>query len=245
MIIDNGNITYIYALVDPNDGAIRYIGKSDNLQLRYYNHICYSKTSYDHKSNWIKKLRANNQQPELIIVEKVLYSQWQEREKYWIDFYKLKGCDLTNSTNGGEGVNSFDALFIRGMQAKDSGKLLGAKSHHGKFLTSIVIRGHRNHIGSFDNELTASETYDIIMMYFYGRRFPLNFNKEHIYTTQYKVNFYRIRELKSIENYCWSNFFCSGYDFVENCKNPDFLDSKLKKQSFKYYKKIMCSIAKV
>jgi len=41
--------------------------------------------------------------PILEIVEICDESKWQEREQYWIKYYKELGFDLKNMTNGGDG----------------------------------------------------------------------------------------------------------------------------------------------
>ena len=106
------DFTYIYALVDPITTEIRYVGKADQPQRRLrYKHLSKSELNVDTpKSRWIKGLLANKKFPKLKILEKVRKEIWQDREVYWIAYYKGKGADLTNSTDGGEGriANSLD-----------------------------------------------------------------------------------------------------------------------------------------
>lgn len=95
--------TFIYALIDPITEEVRYIGKSNNPRKRYINHT----TSHHfqvHKSNWIKKLQSQGMQPILLILEEVPISNWQERERYWISYYREHGCNLINRTDGGDGL---------------------------------------------------------------------------------------------------------------------------------------------
>jgi hypothetical protein len=96
--------TYIYSLEYPM-GNIRYIGKSDNPRERLKNHIKEAKRrNKNHKDNWFNSLK---EPPILNIIEKTTYLEWQQREIYWIKYFKNKGLDLVNGTDGGEGSNGF------------------------------------------------------------------------------------------------------------------------------------------
>lgn len=92
----------IYALIDPRDKKIRYIGYTGNKSKRMAEHLreaCKKYTS--HKHHWIASLLSNDVVPEMIIIEIVDDSTWRDREKYWIKFYEKQ---LANSTDGGEGL---------------------------------------------------------------------------------------------------------------------------------------------
>jgi len=103
--------TYIYALTDGD--TIRYIGKSDDPKTRKTRHINESKKdkSNTHKSNWIKKMINEGKDIGLKIIEEVNYAEWEDREKYWIEFYGLD--NLTNSTSGGLGNFNQDGISNR------------------------------------------------------------------------------------------------------------------------------------
>lgn len=97
----NPETTFIYALVDPNTQQIRYIGKSDNPRRRMQDHMDDKRKT--HRASWLKSLRDKGQKPILMIIEEVPFDIWQERERYWIAFYREQGLDLTNMADGGEG----------------------------------------------------------------------------------------------------------------------------------------------
>jgi len=89
---------YIYSLIDPNTNKVRYIGKTNNIKRRYYEHITNTKSN-SYKNNWIKKLLSEGSPPIINIVEECNYDNWEKREIYWISQFN----DLTNGTDGGEG----------------------------------------------------------------------------------------------------------------------------------------------
>jgi len=94
---------YIYGLLDPMSGRVRYIGKSTRPKERLQNHM--NEVSSCHRSHWLQSLKRQGVKPELRILEEVAPdAKWQEREKYWIAMGKNLGWPLTNNTSGGDGV---------------------------------------------------------------------------------------------------------------------------------------------
>ena len=57
----------IYALVDPRDGCIRYVGQSVNLVQRYKAHL--KERGTGHKVRWMQALKAEAMLPQLAILE--------------------------------------------------------------------------------------------------------------------------------------------------------------------------------
>lgn len=97
-------ITYIYVLRDPETDEIRYVGKAVDIERRMYVHL--TDATDTHKARWIQTLKARGLKPRVDVVDTILGGEegvWQEREKYWISYFREMGCDLTNTTEGGEG----------------------------------------------------------------------------------------------------------------------------------------------
>lgn len=100
---------YIYGLVDPRDNHIRYVGKTKHkLEKRLREHLFKNNLeTNNYKNFWIKEILKNNLSPDIILIEECNEDDWQEREIYWISYYReLLGNKLTNSTDGGEGLNN-------------------------------------------------------------------------------------------------------------------------------------------
>jgi hypothetical protein len=116
------NLTYIYILKDPLSNEIKYVGKSDKPKIRLVEHIRKSKYTKTYKNIWIQNLVSKNLTPSLEIVEEVKKSDWSEKEKFWIKYFKNLGCKLTNLTEGGDGGN-----FGQDVNKKISEKLKGRK----------------------------------------------------------------------------------------------------------------------
>lgn len=95
-------VIYIYILSDPITKEIRYVGKTNNLKLRYRNHI--SVKSKTHTSSWIISLKSKGLRPIMDVIEYTTLDEWEEAEKYWIKYYRDNGYNLTNHTDGGEGL---------------------------------------------------------------------------------------------------------------------------------------------
>lgn len=103
--------TLIYALIDPRDGSTRYVGKTiRGLATRLRAHLCRTNlTPKRHSSRWLKGLSDLGLKPSITLLEVVdLTGNWQERERFWIAYYREQGANLTNLTDGGEGVAGYE-----------------------------------------------------------------------------------------------------------------------------------------
>lgn len=92
--------TYIYGLY-AEEGKIRYVGKTNNLEKRLYEHILNSKLKKTHKDIWIQKELKNGNEIKIVLLEEVNYENWQNSEIKWIE--KYKNNNLTNHAKGGTG----------------------------------------------------------------------------------------------------------------------------------------------
>jgi len=94
---------YIYGLIDPESGELRYIGKSIDPKSRLANHM--REVSNCHRSHWIQSLKAKGMKPDIVIIESIRV-MWprQVEEKYWIKYFRDRGFNLVNNTDGGDGV---------------------------------------------------------------------------------------------------------------------------------------------
>lgn len=95
--------TFIYVLKEPDTGEIRYVGKTDDAKKRLRTHIA-SRTRRCHRVCWIQSLVKRGLGPILEIIDEVLVTEWQAWEAAYIQFFLEEGCDLVNSTLGGEGI---------------------------------------------------------------------------------------------------------------------------------------------
>lgn len=96
----------IYALCEPGTEIIRYIGKCVDTRVRVRQHLAEARrpNRNSYRCNWIRSLDGNR--PAVLILEKVAEGHWEDRERYWIDFHRRSGANLTNTTDGGEGLNN-------------------------------------------------------------------------------------------------------------------------------------------
>jgi len=93
----------VYLLIDPRDHRIRYVGKSTNPTARLAAHLRDRSTT--RKANWLRTLTAAGLRPTLTVVE-TGEGEWQYAETRWILNLRAAGCDLTNATDGGEGLHN-------------------------------------------------------------------------------------------------------------------------------------------
>lgn len=97
------NTTFIYVLKDPITLKIRYVGKSNKPQERYYDHINNKRDTNIHKKNWVNKLKNENLKPIIEVIDEVPIDTWKLYEKMYIKKYLDEGCKLMNYTKGGDG----------------------------------------------------------------------------------------------------------------------------------------------
>ena len=103
---DSNMITYIYALCDEHNN-IRYIGKANDVNNRYKNHLKESKRKRTHKEKWINSMLERGLKPGHFILDECISSDCILMEEYWITQAKSWGFNLTNGTSGGEGSDGF------------------------------------------------------------------------------------------------------------------------------------------
>lgn len=95
--------TNIYILIDPRNQQIRYVGKTNNPDERFKNHMNRGHNKLSHKRNWIESLKKLGLKPIMQIIDIVLIDEWIFWEKYWISQFKSWGFNLVNHTEGGDG----------------------------------------------------------------------------------------------------------------------------------------------
>jgi predicted GIY-YIG superfamily endonuclease len=87
----------IYALVDPRDNTIRYVGMTSDVYKRFFEHTqCGGGTNYE-KNAWIMEMRAQNVMVQMVELERVeSLAVARKREAYWIQHYISLQSKLTN-----------------------------------------------------------------------------------------------------------------------------------------------------
>jgi hypothetical protein len=115
---------YLYVLIDPITGDIRYVGKTIMPAVRLSLHISHTKKNV-HKNNWLKQLQAVGKKPIMEIIEEMPDCDnvaWRARETYWIAYYKKLGSPLTNLDSGGRGENGRSEETKRKIGLKSAGR---------------------------------------------------------------------------------------------------------------------------
>ena len=88
---------YIYQLESPT-GEVRYVGATTDPQRRYQEHLKGIKQGKALKL-WVQGLLKQGKKPTMYILEETNWSNWQSREKHWIN--TLKTGRLLNRQPGG------------------------------------------------------------------------------------------------------------------------------------------------
>ena len=109
IIMENMIKVLIYALIDPRNDEIRYVGKTtQKVEARITAHM--RDKSNCHRVHWLNELKRDGLRPDWIIRECIETIKeggwpWQESEKFWIARMRSMNVNLTNNTDGGDGVS--------------------------------------------------------------------------------------------------------------------------------------------
>lgn len=101
--------TFIYLLFDPRPEERRcYVGKTVlDLRKRLAGHMAFARKKLNgvFLQTWLLDLMSNNMEPEVLILEEVYGEEWEEKEKYWISYFRENSSsfDLLNAGVGGNG----------------------------------------------------------------------------------------------------------------------------------------------
>lgn len=90
--------TSIYALVDPRDGRVRYIGTANDPERRLQGQlVTVACRGTSRKGRWLCELAAAGYTPGLAILERVPVDAWRAAELRWIEHYRAHEPDLCNA----------------------------------------------------------------------------------------------------------------------------------------------------
>ncbi len=92
---------FIYALADPRDDEIRYIGKSVDVATRVKCHM--RDQGSTRKARWLRSLVALGLEPSVMLLQSGT-GDWEIAERAWIALLGER-YDLTNATEGGDGLH--------------------------------------------------------------------------------------------------------------------------------------------
>ncbi len=126
----------IYALVDPRDGTVRYVGQTTNPTSRKAAH----RIGKGHSSTarpWFDELHALGLEPGLRLVARCEHDDADMAERYWIGFYRSLG-PLYNVNPGGKSARGNCQRCGRVVRCKHCQKLDALESTRAKRLKRKV-----------------------------------------------------------------------------------------------------------
>jgi len=136
----------IYALIDPRNGELRYIGKTvrtAHRRLRRHLARCYLDEAHTHKNRWLRKLLSLGLEPSIEVLERCRSEvELSAAEIRHIAEHQAHGARLTNSTSGGDGTSGWKhtASSIEKLRRALTGK---PKSAIHKLRAGLASRGRR------------------------------------------------------------------------------------------------------
>jgi hypothetical protein len=122
-------VTYIYGLVCPVSGEIRYIGKSVRPQARFERHIRDAASQATYKDRWLTCLSAQGLRPSLRVICQIPDGvDWKDVERGYIAHGLRSGLRLTNTAAGGESFDWLDPVKYRKFLDKQSERMRANRS---------------------------------------------------------------------------------------------------------------------
>lgn len=95
----------VYALRDPRDGTIRYIGQSTRGIQRARASSRAHVADGPRKAEWIRSLNEAGGSPEVVVLQECVDRKELDRvERRWIQHYRALCVGLTNMADGGPGI---------------------------------------------------------------------------------------------------------------------------------------------
>ena len=185
---------YIYCLCDPRDHSEKYIGQTNNLNRRFYEHLYEARTNnLTHKDKWINCLLKKSLFPEIKLIEKIdntinipLLNTIQKNiidvnEELYVDkLKKLVGKSCTNIAAGGRQFSEKQKETIK-LQNKKTAltrkKTLLKYDLEGNFLEEYL--GLRDTVKKFN--------YNFVSLQFACTQ-KENYNTAYGYQWRYKTN---------------------------------------------------------
>lgn len=93
--------TAIYALTEPDGGAIRYVGKANNPAKRFRSHLRDSRRRRTPVYLWINRLAKAGKSPGMVVLEWCEQAEWPDVERRLIAEHRTGG-QLLNLAEGGD-----------------------------------------------------------------------------------------------------------------------------------------------
>lgn len=153
---------FIYKLICPTSGDVRYVGKTvQKLSKRLYKHQYEIRRTPSKKNSWLIGLEKLGLlfEVKIELVEECNIDKINDREIFWIKFFKDSGCKLTNMTEGGDvgslgHKHSQEAIEKIRKRAKEPRAKM---SDEGKKNISNSLIGNTRHKGYEQSEETKKQ----------------------------------------------------------------------------------------
>lgn len=138
---------FIYGLIDPDTRQLRYIGQSIRGFARPISHWKNKRNRElkDHAHCWVRSVLKRGKVPEIEVIQECSsFAELDEAEDFWMEYFRMIGCDLTNTYHGGKGAKGMclsqerkKAIgdFHRGKIESEETRRLKSIAHKGKTLS--------------------------------------------------------------------------------------------------------------
>ena len=117
-------MTYIYCLICPLDGQMKYIRKANQPSRRAKDHMFDIRGVPSDRVLWLGELRKKKLRPIVEVLDVVEVGDWKFWEEFYIGYFKSLGISLLQKRNGGNGLTFCNQqTFKKGQKPHNLGKI--------------------------------------------------------------------------------------------------------------------------
>lgn len=142
----------VYALLDPRDSAIRYVGRTTDVKHRLTKHNSLKSNVGTPKNDWVREMRSVGVRPVLEVLEEV---ETKKEGKFWevhyTDLFRSWGFDILNnryrkfgnqtSFQPGQGSTPVVAVTQNGLYFKTFPSINAVYAEYGKICVPQCLMG--------------------------------------------------------------------------------------------------------
>jgi len=101
--VPDADSSFVYVLLDPRDGSVRYVGQTTDPKSRAVSHRRNQPSGNPHMDSWKAQLKSVGLAPRFLVVDSAPTERLDFMERRWIAYYRSLGVLLNYESGGQDG----------------------------------------------------------------------------------------------------------------------------------------------